>query len=188
MCYISINAGTIRKNAKTGSEEPPIRIAKSPSDSKPVYAHEVAIEGPSQLVYSPKGKILRCGARMVLLAENVRVVRLSCIHLISTLLTAGVTYGLTGPVLRVFDRLRAVYQARPYFVISHFAQITSKPQVVVSLHSQFGMISVYTYDDDQLGNALAEMNAGTLSHISGLPLVDRRVIPPIPTNEKDPVP
>jgi hypothetical protein len=50
------------------------------------------------------------------------------------------------------------------------------------------MISVYTYDDDQLGNALAEMNAGTLSHISGLPLVDRRVIPPIPTNEKDPVP
>lgn len=76
--YISINAGVIRKNINLNRKEPPIRIAKTKSDSKPVYAHEIRIKGPSKLVYSPDSAILRCGARMVLVVnayEDVKIVK-----------------------------------------------------------------------------------------------------------------
>jgi hypothetical protein len=68
--YVSINAGTIRKNAVTGSNEPPIRIARSKSDKKPRYAHAIEITGKCKLIYSPRKPILRCGARLVLQAED----------------------------------------------------------------------------------------------------------------------
>ncbi len=75
--YISINGHTIRKNAVNGTDEPPIRIARSQRDKKPRYAHEIAIAGPSKLLYSPDEPIMGCGARLVLLALNgdVKVVR-----------------------------------------------------------------------------------------------------------------
>lgn len=66
MEFVSINAHTIRKNAKHGTNEPPIRIAKSKSDKKPRYAHQIKINGPSELIYDPTGAILSCGARLVL--------------------------------------------------------------------------------------------------------------------------
>jgi hypothetical protein len=72
--YVSINGHTIRKNAVTGSNEPPIRIAKSKNDGKPRYAREIAIHGPSRLIYSPEKPILKCGARLVLEAETVEVI------------------------------------------------------------------------------------------------------------------
>jgi hypothetical protein len=77
MEYISINAHTIRKNAVTGSDEPPIRIARSRSDQKPRYAREIKINGPSRLIYNNEKAILRCGARMVLETEtgSVEIVR-----------------------------------------------------------------------------------------------------------------
>lgn len=77
IAYISINGSTIRKNAVTGSRDAPIRIGKSQSDSKPVYAHEITIVGPSQLIYSPDEPIIRCGARLALVAayDDVRIVR-----------------------------------------------------------------------------------------------------------------
>lgn len=67
--YISINACTIRKNATKGTNEPPIRIAKSRTDSKPKYAHNVTIHGPSILLYNPDSRILKSGARLVLVTE-----------------------------------------------------------------------------------------------------------------------
>lgn len=64
--YVSINAHTIRKNAVTGSKEPPIRIARSKSDKKPTYAHEIEFFDRARLLYDPEKKILVCGARLVL--------------------------------------------------------------------------------------------------------------------------
>lgn len=77
IAFISINGQTIRKNAVTGSHDAPIRIARSQSDSKPRYAHEITIVGPSQLVYSPDEPIIRCGARLALIAayDDVRIIR-----------------------------------------------------------------------------------------------------------------
>jgi hypothetical protein len=68
--YISINGQTIRKNAVTGSEDAPIRVAKSPSDAKPRYASAVKWTGPAELRYDPDKKIMRCGARLVLIVEG----------------------------------------------------------------------------------------------------------------------
>ena len=70
MKYVSINGNTIRKRG-----DKPIRIAKSPSDQKPVYANEVVIVGPARLVYDPDNAIMRCGARVVLVCDDVSVKR-----------------------------------------------------------------------------------------------------------------
>lgn len=77
MAYVSINGHTIRKNAVNGTKEPPIRIARSQRDKHPRYASEVAITGPSKLLYSPSEPLLGCGARLVLVAsvDDVKVVR-----------------------------------------------------------------------------------------------------------------
>jgi hypothetical protein len=73
--YVSINGHTIRSNAKHGRNEPPIRIARTPSDSKPTYAHEITLKGDSRLVYDPAKAIMRCGARLVIVSDDVEVVR-----------------------------------------------------------------------------------------------------------------
>lgn len=75
MKYVSINGHTIRRNAVTGSAEPPIRIAKTRSDKAPIYASEVEIVGPARLTYSPAAAIMKCGARLVLQCSDVRIVR-----------------------------------------------------------------------------------------------------------------
>lgn len=75
MAYISVNAHTIRKNAIHGTNEPPIRIARTRSDKMPKYAHEVELIGKSKLVYDAKKKILACGARLVLIADDVKIIR-----------------------------------------------------------------------------------------------------------------
>lgn len=67
--YVSINGHIIRKNAKHGTNIAPIRIAKSRSDKKPQYAHEITITGASRLLYSPDKPILSCGARLVIEAS-----------------------------------------------------------------------------------------------------------------------
>ncbi len=75
MTYVSINGHVIRANAKTGADDPPIRIAVRKNDRAPRYAHEIAIEGPSTLIYNGKC-ILNCGARLVIeTAANVRIIR-----------------------------------------------------------------------------------------------------------------
>lgn len=76
MTYISVNSHIIRRNAKTGGSEPPVRVARCKSDRDPIYAHSVKIEGPSRLVYHADRKILNCGARLVLVTSApVKVLR-----------------------------------------------------------------------------------------------------------------
>ncbi len=75
--HVSINGHTIRRNATKGTDDPPIRIAISPNDKKPIYASEIAINGPSKLIYHPHDPIMKCGARLILMADYdaVEIVR-----------------------------------------------------------------------------------------------------------------
>lgn len=57
---IHVNQHRIKANAKTGDREPVIAV-KTYRDS--VYAHEVVIDGPCKIVYSPD-KPLSCGAKV----------------------------------------------------------------------------------------------------------------------------
>ena len=50
----------IRKNNKTGERNPVLTVKTSKSNQ---YAHEVLIDGPSKVIYSPD-KPLSCGARV----------------------------------------------------------------------------------------------------------------------------
>jgi hypothetical protein len=50
----------IRKNNKTGERNPVLTVKTSKSNQ---YAHEVEIDGPSKVIYSPD-KPLSCGARV----------------------------------------------------------------------------------------------------------------------------
>ena len=57
---IHINQHKIRSNKKHNLNEPVITVKTSKSNN---YAHEVEIQGPSKVVYSPD-KPLSCGARV----------------------------------------------------------------------------------------------------------------------------
>lgn len=71
--YISINAHLIRRNAVAGTRDAPIRVATGKNDRKPIYARGVIIDGPSELVYQPDSPLLKCGARLVLIAKAKHV-------------------------------------------------------------------------------------------------------------------
>jgi hypothetical protein len=70
MKFVSINGNTIRARGDN-----PIRIARSRNDQKPVYANEIEIVGKARLVYDPTKAIMRCGARLVLVCDDVKVTR-----------------------------------------------------------------------------------------------------------------
>jgi hypothetical protein len=57
---IHVNQHVIRANRKNGTNEPVLTV-KNYKETK--YAHEVEINGPSKLVYSPE-KPLSCGAHV----------------------------------------------------------------------------------------------------------------------------
>mgnify|MGYP000669195682 FL=1 len=57
---IHVNMHIIRKNLKTGERNPVLTVKTSKSNT---YAHEVHIDGPSKVIYSPD-KPLSCGARV----------------------------------------------------------------------------------------------------------------------------
>lgn len=57
---IHVNQHAIRRNAKTGSRDPVLTVKTSKSNT---YAHEVEINGPCKVVYSPD-KPLSCGAKV----------------------------------------------------------------------------------------------------------------------------
>jgi hypothetical protein len=57
---IHVNQHVIRANQRKGTEFPPITVKTYRQNIK---AHEVAIDGPSRLVYSPE-RPLACGARL----------------------------------------------------------------------------------------------------------------------------
>lgn len=57
---IHVNQFVIRANGKTGARDPCLTVKTSKSND---YAHEVTIDGPSRIVYSPD-KPLSCGAKV----------------------------------------------------------------------------------------------------------------------------
>lgn len=57
---IHINQHNIKANKKNGTDLPVITIKTSRDNT---YAHEIAIQGPSTVVYRPD-KPLSCGARV----------------------------------------------------------------------------------------------------------------------------
>ena len=57
---IHVNQHVIKLNLKTGDRQPVLTVKTYKSNN---YAHEVRIDGPSRIVYSPD-KPLSCGARV----------------------------------------------------------------------------------------------------------------------------
>jgi len=68
---IHVNQHKIKSNRKTGDREPVLTV-KTYKDN--TYCHEVLIDGPCKVIYSPD-KPLSCGARVwIETEENVRCV------------------------------------------------------------------------------------------------------------------
>jgi|TARA_B100001094_G_scaffold47746_1_gene43084 hypothetical protein len=66
--YIHVNQHKIRANKKHGTNEPVITIKQGSSNT---YCHEVAILGPSQVMYGGNDKpLLSCGARVVIKTDS----------------------------------------------------------------------------------------------------------------------
>ena len=63
---IHVNQHKIRSNKKTGSREPVITVKTYKTND---YCHEVHIEGPCRVIYSPD-KPLSCGARVWIETES----------------------------------------------------------------------------------------------------------------------
>ena len=57
---IHVNQHVIKRNAKQNERNPVLSIKTSKNN---LYAHEISIEGPSKIVYSPD-KPLSCGAKV----------------------------------------------------------------------------------------------------------------------------
>ncbi len=63
---IHVNQHNIKHNAKTGDNLPVLTIKTYKSNN---YAHEVLIDGPCRIVYSPD-KPLSCGAKVWIETED----------------------------------------------------------------------------------------------------------------------
>ena len=63
---IHVNQHVIKKNRKTGAIDPVLTCKTYKSNT---YAHEVIIDGPSRIVYSPD-KPLSCGAHAWIETES----------------------------------------------------------------------------------------------------------------------
>ena len=64
--YIHINQHIIRRNKSNGYNEPVITVKTYKSNT---YGHEVIIDGPCKVVYSPD-KPLSCGAKVWIETES----------------------------------------------------------------------------------------------------------------------
>ena len=67
---IHVNQHVVRSNKKHGKKEPVLTVKTYKSNT---YAHEVEINGPSKVIYSPD-KPLSCGARVWIETESEVVV------------------------------------------------------------------------------------------------------------------
>lgn len=64
--YIHVNQHRIRDNLKNNTNHPVLTMKHK---GRNVYGHTVEIDGPSQLVYSGKYKLLACGARVAIVTH-----------------------------------------------------------------------------------------------------------------------
>lgn len=67
-----------------------------------------------------------------------------------------------------------MYKLKPCVQICRWGWATDFPKVGVSIVSHMGSIEVYTFDDNEQGNARASMYAKDISHLTGIPVKDRR--------------
>ena len=68
---VHVNQHVIKSNNKHGKKDPVLTVKQR---SKNTYGHEVIIDGPSKVVYSPD-KPLSCGARVWIETEsNVTII------------------------------------------------------------------------------------------------------------------
>lgn len=75
MYYTHINRQVIDANRKHKRNDPPVRFQKG-KYGKPVYAHEVEFPAGGRVLYCPDGKLLPCGARLVITSdEEPKVIR-----------------------------------------------------------------------------------------------------------------
>lgn len=63
--FINVNKHIIGRNARSGSDDPPVRISKGKS-GQGTYCHEARIPDGSKILYSAGAPILKCGARLVI--------------------------------------------------------------------------------------------------------------------------
>lgn len=63
---VHVNQHVIKANAKTGDRDPVLTVKTYKSNT---YAHEVIINGPCKIVYSPD-KPLSCGAKVWIGTES----------------------------------------------------------------------------------------------------------------------
>jgi hypothetical protein len=67
--YTHINRNVIDANRKHGRNDPPVRFQKG-KYGKATYAHEMEVVGSCRVIYSPHGRLLPCGARLVIQSET----------------------------------------------------------------------------------------------------------------------
>lgn len=63
---VHVNQHVIKSNAKTGDRDPVLTVKTYKSND---YAHEVLIDGPCRIIYSPD-KPLSCGAKVWIETES----------------------------------------------------------------------------------------------------------------------
>jgi hypothetical protein len=68
MYYTHINRGVIDSNRKNDRNDPPVKFQKG-KYGDPVYAHEVEFVN-GRVIYDHEGRILPCGARLVIVSEE----------------------------------------------------------------------------------------------------------------------
>lgn len=69
MYYTHISRGVIDSNRKWGKNDPPIRTQKG-KHGKPEYGHRAKLPPGSEVIYDNAGKILPCGARLVIISDE----------------------------------------------------------------------------------------------------------------------
>lgn len=73
MYYTHINRGVIDSNRKHGRNDPPVKFQEG-KYGKATYCHEVELPAGSKVVYDSEGRILPCGARLVITSPTAPVV------------------------------------------------------------------------------------------------------------------
>jgi len=75
MWYTHINRNVIDSNRKHGRNDPPVRHQRG-KYGEPVYSYEVELPAGSRVVYDHEGRLLPCGARLVIVSDaEPRVIR-----------------------------------------------------------------------------------------------------------------
>jgi hypothetical protein len=69
MYYTHVNRNVIDSNRKNGRNDPPVKFQKG-KRGRATYAHEVAFPAGGRVIYDHTGRILPCGARLVIVSEE----------------------------------------------------------------------------------------------------------------------